>query len=83
MICISYTPGQASLSFVVNSILSTATVSKLTESGLNRACTATVRSVGERFVVNWSEFSVLLATAVAAEGSWGIPSTGDPLTSRL
>ena len=41
---------QACLSFVVYGILSTATVSKLTESGLNRACTATVRSVGERFV---------------------------------
>ena len=38
------------MSFVVYGILSTATVSKLTESGLNSACTATVRRVGERFV---------------------------------
>ena len=37
------------MSFVVYGLLSTATVSKLTESGLNRTCTATVRSVGERF----------------------------------
>ena len=35
------------------------------------------------FVVKWSEFPVLFATTVSAEGSWGIPSIGDPLTSRL
>ena len=65
VVCISSPPGQACLTFVVYVLLSTATVSKLTESGLNRACTATVSSVGEAsFVVNWSEFPVLFATVL-------------------
>ena len=50
VICISFASGQACLSFVVYGILSTVTVSKLTELGLNRAGTATVRNIGKCFI---------------------------------
>ena len=45
-----YTLGQACLSFVVRGIMTGASVRKLAESRLNRAYTAAVRGIGERFV---------------------------------
>ena len=45
-----FTLGQACLSFVVLGIVTGANVRKLAESRLNRANTAAVRGIGERFV---------------------------------
>ena len=76
-----FTLGQACLSIVVDAILTGASARKQAESRLNRAYTAAVTGIGER-CSSAGVFPVLVAIA-STRVSRGIPSTGDPLISRV